>query len=274
MFECQLTHIHNTARMWTFITVTFGLLFTRLAGAQTINDCPASLPRNSFLQVHGDSCFQFVLFRERTHTQAKADCHSNGGTLALVKTPEIQDYIYHEILSTYYGSTVKVWVGLNDIDNENIYKWEDGSPVTFSNWNTGDGPASGTTGTSHHALNHNQNDCVVLDVGLKGKWVEYPCESHPLFIVFSQNEAHMYVCQFKLHIIPTAAAATTTPPRTSGSLVTQADTTQMEILTNVEHELETTQEQGVQVTEQPNTHATEDFEVTEETEEPVSESPD
>ena len=35
------------------------------------------------------------------------------------------------------GSGMQHWIGLNDFDSQNSYKWSDGTPVSFVNWNDG-----------------------------------------------------------------------------------------------------------------------------------------
>ena len=35
------------------------------------------------------------------------------------------------------GSGVQHWIGLNDLDAHQSYKWSDGTPVSYVNWNDG-----------------------------------------------------------------------------------------------------------------------------------------
>ncbi|CAL1527107.1 unnamed protein product [Lymnaea stagnalis] len=207
--------------MSTLTALCFGVLLSALVFSHTINDCPASVPRDTYLQVFQDSCFQFVINRERKHSVAKVDCEHHGGTLAIVSTPAIQGFIYHQLSSTYKDVRDKLWIGLNDIDNENIYKWEDGSALNYTNWDSGDGP---NADSHHHAHNHNDDDCTVIDMESGGRWAEFPCEETPFFLFFTEDEEHSYICQYKLS--PTATAMPlTSPPPTSASTEAQTDST-------------------------------------------------
>ncbi|CAL1527108.1 unnamed protein product [Lymnaea stagnalis] len=222
--------------MATLTALCFGVLLSDLVFSHTINDCPASVPRDTYLQVYQDSCFQFVINRERRHSVAKADCEHHGGTLAIVNKPEIQGFIYHQLVSTYKDFRDKLWIGLNDIDNENIYKWEDGSALIFTNWDSGDGPHADSY---YHAQNHNENDCTVIDMESGGRWAEFPCEETSFLIFFHQDEEHSYICQYKLS--PTATAIPTTlPPPTSASTEVQTDSTTRPVTEMGEPETATT----------------------------------
>ncbi len=38
---------------------------------------------------------------------------------------------------TASGSGIQHWIGLNDFDSQNSYKWSDGTPVSYVNWADG-----------------------------------------------------------------------------------------------------------------------------------------
>uniref|UniRef100_A0A2C9JX41 C-type lectin domain-containing protein n=1 Tax=Biomphalaria glabrata TaxID=6526 RepID=A0A2C9JX41_BIOGL len=184
--------------------------FMGLATCQSTDDCPATIPRDTYLKIFGGFCFQFLVSQKRTHTQARQDCQSRGGTLALVKTQEIQTFLYTALSNDFHESYDKIWIGLNDVDKENEFKWEDGAPLTYSNWHEFSGPNS----TSYsHALNHNENDCVVIDTENDGKWAEYPCEQQSFLLFFHEAELHPYICQY-------VASASTAVTGGAGTTVT------------------------------------------------------
>ncbi|KAH9509350.1 hypothetical protein Btru_046828 [Bulinus truncatus] len=209
----------------------FWAVFICFVSSQTVNDCPSSVPRDNHLRVFGDSCFQFVINRQRTHTLARRDCETHGGTLALVKSQTIQDFLYHTLTNDYRDFYDKLWIGLNDIDKEDEFKWEDGTPLSYSNWDGGEGPSS--TSWSH-SWNHDENDCVVLDVESNGKWGEYPCDESTFLIFFSEDEEHSYVCQYRLASVSNDTTTTievVTTVDTVTPVSGQTDTT-VSILTN------------------------------------------
>ncbi|KAI8744513.1 perlucin protein [Biomphalaria glabrata] len=163
-------------------------------GASDLDACPAGLPRDQYLQVHGGYCYRFVTFRHATHSAAKSDCESNGGHLVYVRDQETQSYIYDQLAHTYRDSFDKVWLGLNDITTEGVYLWEDGTALSYSNWDYGQGPSSSSFG-------HDTKDCVVVDMLSEGKWQENACETSSFLILFSGAESHSYICQYPARIL-------------------------------------------------------------------------
>ncbi|CAL1527109.1 unnamed protein product [Lymnaea stagnalis] len=192
------------------------------ASADIYDQCPSVLPRDQYLQVRGDFCYQFVVFRKKTHSEAKSDCESRGGTLALVKSPDIQNYLRDQLANTYLHSFDKVWIGLNDIMAENIYQWEDGTSVVYTNWADGEGPSG--TGFVHTA-NHDKRDCVLMDVLSDGRWREVECESGSFLILFSSSETHSYVCQYRARPATVVVVNVVYPPTTPAPLPTATSVT-------------------------------------------------
>ncbi|XP_059159014.1 perlucin-like protein [Physella acuta] len=179
-----------------------------LGSCATIDDCPAGVPRDRYLQVRGDTCYQFVVYRQSTNTAARAYCEQHGGSLVLVKSVEVQEYLYDQLVNNFQVSG-KIWIGLNDLATENLYQWEDGTTPVYTDWAGGEGPAS-TSVT--HTTNHNTRDCVVIDLVAGGKWKETNCESGSFLIFFSTSESHSYVCQYKARSSVVITVPTTSRP--------------------------------------------------------------
>nr|KAI8747452.1 collectin-10-like; partial [Biomphalaria glabrata] len=165
---------------------------------QDINLCPDGPAKDRYLKVHGDFCYQFVVYRKYTHSEAQTDCELQGGSLVLVKTADIQNFVYQQLTTTYNDAYDRVWIGLNDLAQEDHYVWEDGTKLGFySNWYQGEGPSSTT---ANHNFTHITRDCVVMDISpsVGGKWRESSCESSAALLVLSAREAHSYVCQYSI----------------------------------------------------------------------------
>ncbi|XP_073438361.1 macrophage mannose receptor 1-like [Dendrobates tinctorius] len=64
-----------------------------------------------------------------------------------------------------FGNAEYVWLGLNDLKTQLFFEWSDGSPVTFTTWQSGE--------PSH--LNDEKEDCVVLSTK-DGKWADKVCD--------------------------------------------------------------------------------------------------
>ena len=66
-----------------------------------------------------------------TYTAAKAQCESDGAFLALPRSDAENDYIR----SLIPGS--RIWIGINDIDQEGVFVSVDGRDITYTKWLSG-----------------------------------------------------------------------------------------------------------------------------------------
>ena len=67
--------------------------------------------------------------------QAEDYCKALGGSLASIQSKDGLN-----IIATGQFLSIKTngyWIGLNNLDKTKGYQWTDNSPVTFTNWNTG-----------------------------------------------------------------------------------------------------------------------------------------
>lgn len=64
-------------------------------------------------------------------TEAEEQCRLMDGHLATISNKEENDVITSHLGSHHY------WIGLNDVDNENKFKWSNGENLTYTNWETG-----------------------------------------------------------------------------------------------------------------------------------------
>ncbi|XP_043954886.1 ladderlectin-like [Gambusia affinis] len=79
-----------------------------------------------------DRCFSFVAIA-KTWAAAEKHCLSLGANLASVHSKED----YQEIQTLIFKAANKIitaWIGGSDAQEDNIWFWSDGSPVTFTNW--------------------------------------------------------------------------------------------------------------------------------------------
>ncbi|KAF1744911.1 hypothetical protein MXB_1360, partial [Myxobolus squamalis] len=68
---------------------------------------------------------------------------------------------YSDILDTFNIKDDRIWIGLNDIDNEGIWEWSDNSKLEFSKW------------AKNYPTNNHKN-CVYFDHE-DSKWTQYEC---------------------------------------------------------------------------------------------------
>ena len=118
-------------------------------------------------------CYQFNLedYQKRTWDAAKKTCEVVGhfSSLATITDKEEQDFLTEQVSSL---TTTPVWIGLNDIVSENIFKWPNGELLgAFSNWD-GQGVVKMNTGWK---------DCVAM-VQPYGLWAIDMCLTRRPFI--------------------------------------------------------------------------------------------
>uniref|UniRef100_H2XKA0 C-type lectin domain-containing protein n=1 Tax=Ciona intestinalis TaxID=7719 RepID=H2XKA0_CIOIN len=68
------------------------------------------------------------------YSEATQRCQSYGAELVSVLDQGEQDFIINTIFFDW-ASAEDVWIGLNDFETSNYFKWSDGSTVTYTNWN-------------------------------------------------------------------------------------------------------------------------------------------
>ncbi|CAH1272632.1 TNR [Branchiostoma lanceolatum] len=85
---------------------------------------------------HGWYAFKVFTDAPKTYTKARAACTKEGATLGILKDQETHDFVVS--LRNLQAPNRKVWIGLNDKENEGSFVWEDGSPMGgFSPWYPG-----------------------------------------------------------------------------------------------------------------------------------------
>ena len=89
----------------------------------------------------------------------------------MLKIYTLLQYIYNNIVIQFCpgfigGEDGKEgrWIGLGDYGNERLFKWSDGTPISFVNWN--DGEPNGY---------YDDEDCVALIPSLGNKWNDERC---------------------------------------------------------------------------------------------------
>ncbi|XP_006822232.1 low affinity immunoglobulin epsilon Fc receptor-like [Saccoglossus kowalevskii] len=72
--------------------------------------------------------------------QARQNCKNIGGNLATISNQAANDVIVNFLdANGFFGSEdTGVWIGLNDIDQENDFQWVDGSTCSYTNWGNGE----------------------------------------------------------------------------------------------------------------------------------------
>lgn len=104
-----------------------------------------------------DFCFQRL-----TRDDAASDCISRGGHLATIVSAEQAATIADA--SAFAFATISRWIGATDRDDEDVFVWADGAPVTFTYWNPGE------------PNNDKDEDCVSSVPWVGGRWNDVRCD--------------------------------------------------------------------------------------------------
>jgi len=119
---------------WLWTSLAMMLMGTFALNAQCTVDCSQvneNLNGVMFLGTFDGSAYYKRTAGDLTYHDAKALAESLGGTLPIITSQAENDYI----TSVADGN---VWLGLTDEANEGTFVWDDGTPLTYTNWNTGE----------------------------------------------------------------------------------------------------------------------------------------
>jgi len=115
----------------TLLTVAFSIGISSVLPARATSIQPG----DPGVYHYGGSLYKIV--SGPTWYDAEANAQALGGYLTSITTPEEDAFLYNNIVlaepEASYGRFL--WVGLNDVDNEGVYKWSSGEPFSYNNIN-------------------------------------------------------------------------------------------------------------------------------------------
>ncbi|CAH1270774.1 PXDN [Branchiostoma lanceolatum] len=154
---------------------------------------------------HGSRCFR-VFTNSVNYAGAKAACRSKGGSLAMPKDKPTNDLLVG--LRNGISRSASVWIGLNDIQQEGRFVWEDGQVLgSFHDWASSE-PNNQPDGNA---------DCVFIEKATSLvfaiKWRDYACNGRFGFIC----EKGGADCYLLLRACVCACARVSPGPGRSGS---------------------------------------------------------
>nr|XP_039268230.1 snaclec coagulation factor IX/factor X-binding protein subunit A-like [Styela clava] len=71
-----------------------------------------------------------------TYYEAESSCKKVGGELAFIKSEKTQLFIGNLVLECT-GKASGYFIGLRDVHNNGTFRWNDGTPMEYQNWNEG-----------------------------------------------------------------------------------------------------------------------------------------
>ncbi|KAL7865559.1 hypothetical protein SRHO_G00108060 [Serrasalmus rhombeus] len=152
---------------WHFtLSLIVAVLTFLCTHGQANGDCPAdgrtwvSFGQNCYHFLHGEE----DVFKRYTIEKAKEMC--KGFALLTVLSAEENDFIVDYSLKVWKGN-IDVWLGMYFDSDDDEFKWNDESPLTFKNWEEGGVEEMPRIDT-----------CVALHVA-SGKWENVSCSEQP-----------------------------------------------------------------------------------------------
>ncbi|XP_046698923.1 C-type lectin domain family 4 member K-like [Silurus meridionalis] len=105
--------------------------------------------------------FYYFSTENKDWTGSRQDCINRGADLVIINSTEEQEFIVNQL------NNKEAWIGLNDIETLQVWKWVDGSPLTTAFWYKGE------------PNNYKNNEhCVKIETDQRGKqWNDVPCSS-------------------------------------------------------------------------------------------------
>ncbi|KAL3836968.1 hypothetical protein ACJMK2_022370, partial [Sinanodonta woodiana] len=165
---------------------TWGTTTTTVTHAQPPSGQVYGCPNDQM--AYGDSCY---LFKQvvGTWNDALSYCRQNGLELASIHDENEQNFVYSQLQAgTGLDYMNQYWVGLNDMQIQMTFQWTDNSPVSYTNWRTGE----------PNNWNSRREDCVTI-YQTDGTWNDEKCD----------DPRNGFVCKTKQTVMPTTMAAPT-----------------------------------------------------------------
>lgn len=111
--------------------------------------------------VNPTNGLRYISFATTTWTAAEATAQTLGSHLVSIANADENEWV-RQTFGTFNGAAQRIWIGATDEGTEGQWRWTDGTPFSYSNWNAGEPNNAGNT--EHYAEM----------LGLQGTWNDMP----------------------------------------------------------------------------------------------------
>ena len=137
-----------------------------------LDDAPECPTCEGFTLDNGDPfdlCFQ-----KKNYEDARQDCVTRGGHLASIRNQSEQQQLVSASLGLWWSSW---WIGLDDIEEEGTFVWQDGTPTDYTAW------------ADNEPNDSNGEDCGHIAEWAGGLWNDIPCTNEMPYLCRYEQEA-------------------------------------------------------------------------------------
>ena len=96
------------------------------------NTCTCSCPDTQFKRS-GNKCFG-VSEHSLTNSEAVTQCSKRGAVLATIANAEDDNFVGSLMPGSVVHGSDGYWIGVNDLQEEGVFVWQDGSALSYDNW--------------------------------------------------------------------------------------------------------------------------------------------
>jgi hypothetical protein len=112
------------------------LLFLTVAATLSVSSCRAKADVLVGPLVNPDNGHEYYLLTPNTWSGSEAEAENLGGTLAIVKNTNQQQWIFSHF-ATNEGASRVLWIGLRRQYQGGPFVWIDGTPLNYIDWCSG-----------------------------------------------------------------------------------------------------------------------------------------
>ncbi len=137
---------------------------------------------NDSVEYQGHYYYLYDIDEISNYEEELKYCQDRNGYLATITTQEENDFLYDYIKQQGYESA---YFGLSDSEEEGVWKWCNGEPVSYTNWSTGE-PNNG----EENSIVRDENYAMLYEKNLVGTWNDGDFSDN------TENGGKAFICEW------------------------------------------------------------------------------